>query len=488
MKRIGIVGGGIGALTAALILTKQGKSVEIFEKSHKLGGRLSFVERDGYRIDEGPTIVLLPNMIREILEEAGISSSQYELIPCDPLYTLFYRDGTTYTKYRDIEKQLQELERVFPEDKDGFLRFLNDMRMRFIIGKPAFLERSFVQKRSFFTYENMKTLVKLKAYQNTKKMMESYFQNEKLQEAYSLQTLYIGGNPAATPAIYSLVSFSEHEYGIWYVKGGYASLVQTLKEELKKRDVNIHYGVEVTGIRVEQNTATGIEVNASYYPFDAVLVNGDYPTMLPLLGKEAQMKNYTPSSGCVLLYFGLNKKYDSQIHQFFLSDDMDLHMKQVFQTKEVPEDPSFYTFYPSAIDDSLAPAGKSVLYTLVPVPSGDIDWSKEEVFVEDIITRMEENGFPSLRKHIEWMHVKTPNDAEREGLFAGGSFGIAPILFQSGAFRPQVKPLDIANLYAVGASIHPGGGIPIVMQGAKLAADAILNKGVEQIDFIRKGV
>lgn len=152
-------------------------------------------------------------------------------------------------------------------------------------------------------------------------------------------------------------------------------------------------------------------------------------------------------------------------------------MREVFQTKTIPQDPSFYTFNPSTIDPSLAPEGSSVLYMLIPVPSGDhINWEQETDFVDKMVERLEKRGFPQLREAVVWQKVRTPNDSMREGLFEGGSFGLAPNLFQSGVFRPQVKVADVDNLYAVGASIHPGGGVPIVMQSAKLMASVLLKE------------
>ena len=158
-------------------------------------------------------------------------------------------------------------------------------------------------------------------------------------------------------------------------------------------------------------------------------------------------------------------------------------MKDVFERKMIPEDPAFYTFHPSIIDDSLAPAGKGVLYALIPVPSDtNIDWKNETEWIEQIINCMENLHLPGLREAIELMEVRTPMEDELSGLYKGGSFGIAPTLSQSGVFRPQVKPYPFENLYAVGASIHPGGGIPLVMQGAKLLVDQFL------ADQARKGV
>ena len=169
------------------------------------------------------------------------------------------------------------------------------------------------------------------------------------------------------------------------------------------------------------------------------------------------------------------------VHQFFIGNDYTKHMKDVFTDKKKPENPAFYTFHPSLIDDSLAPEGKGVLYTLIPVPAGsDVDWANEKEWIDGVIDRMEELSFPGLREATEWMEVRTPTDAETFGLFQGGSFGIGPTLFQSGVFRPQVKPFDVKGLYAVGASVHPGGGIPIVMQGAKLLAEQIKSDSLSE--------
>ncbi|WP_173916651.1 NAD(P)/FAD-dependent oxidoreductase [Halobacillus sp. Marseille-Q1614] len=473
-SEVTVVGGGIGGLVTALILSRRGESVRILEKNGHLGGRLTYEKQGDYKIDQGPTIVLLPEMLLSILEEGGISRSQIPIVPCDPLYHIHFKDGYSFTKYADIEKQIDEISRKFPGNEAGYYRFLEDMKLRFMQGKEQFLEKSFVNKKTFFTTKNLQTLMRLRAYQNVKKMMKNYFQDERLIEAYTLQTLYIGGHPEQSPAMYSLVSYSEHKHGIWYLMGGYAKLVEIIVEELKKRGVQIETNCEVESIHTEKRKVTSLKAGGSTFPVDRVVLNGDFPLMDRLFPVHKQIRRrYTPSSGCLLIYMGLNKIYEREtIHQFFMSDDFDRHMQQVFLEKTLPDDPSFYTFHPSIIDSSLAPEGKGVLYTLVPVPASEhVDWSKKDELVELVIDQMEKRGFPDLRKHIEWMRIRTPEDAQRDGLFQGGSFGIAPTLFQSGVFRPQLQPYPLDNVFAAGASIHPGGGIPIVMQGAKLLAD-----------------
>lgn len=480
--KIAMIGSGVGGMMGSLYLSNMGFDVTIFEKEEKLGGRLTFVERDGFKVDQGPTIVLLPEMFQDLLQQAGVPEEDIELLLCDPLYSIRFPDGVVYTKYPDINRQLEEIENVFPAEKEGFLRFISEGRERFKIGKSSFLEHSFVNKASFFTADNIKKLMKLKPQQSVNKLMSNYFRDERLQLAYSLQSLYIGGDPFRAPAMYALVPFSEHEHGVYYLKGGYGSLIPVLEKALRSRNnVTIKTNSPVKKIVTENQKAKGIEITAGFEAFDAVVYNGDFPGIEKVL-PEQKKKKYTASSGCVLLYFGLNKVYEEgNVHQFFIGDNYVDHMDDVFVKKQKTENPAIYTFHPSKIDDSLAPEGKGVLYVLVPVPSGtDIDWANDQAWIDRIIDRMESLAFPDFRNAVEWMEVRTPSDAEAFGLFKGGSFGIGPTLFQSGVFRPQVKPFKTEGLYAVGASVHPGGGIPIVMQGAKLLAQEI------QSDFAKE--
>lgn len=162
----------------------------------------------------------------------------------------------------------------------------------------------------------------------------------------------------------------------------------------------------------------------------------------------------------------------------FLPDSLNKSLRDLFDRKSIPGKPSYYVFNPVMLDDTAAPEGESVLYFLIPVPAGEeIDWNTAaEPLASQVLEDAEERGFPGLGAHTVWRKIRTPADAAKEGLFGGGSFGIAPVLTQSGVFRPQSKPYNIEGLYAAGASVHPGGGVPIVMQGAKLAVHELMKE------------
>ncbi|MFS0838150.1 phytoene desaturase family protein [Paenibacillus sp. 1P03SA] len=472
-----IVGGGIGGMTAALYAAGRGHEVSLYEREPVLGGRLAYEGNGTYKIDQGPTIVLLPDMIRGILEEAGVPAGRVPLIPCDPLYRIHFADGTVFTKWREEARQIDEIERLFPGEADGYRAYMKEMKVRFERGRAAFLEKSFLRKRDFFTIKNTTELLRMRAYLSVSRDAARFFRDPRLRQAYSFQTLYIGGNPADTSALYSLVPYSEHAHGIWYVQGGYAGLAKTLHEELLARNVRVHTGRTVERVLHAEGVCRGISTGGEEIGAERVVLNGDFPGASGLFdGKHsAGRRKFTPSSGCLLIYLGVDTIYaDKDVHQFYFSDHFDGMMKDVFHGRVVPEKRCIYVFNPSLIDGSLAPEGHSVLYMLVPVPSGEhLDWSGAEALADSVIDEVEKRGFAGLRKSVRWRKVRTPHDSLAGGLYAGGSFGIAPTLLQSGVFRPQVKPYPIRGLYAVGASVHPGGGIPIVMQGAKLLDEAM---------------
>ncbi|TCI43255.1 MULTISPECIES: NAD(P)/FAD-dependent oxidoreductase [unclassified Exiguobacterium] len=467
---ISFVGAGIGSLYAALLWTHKHPStqVTIYEKEDRVGGRLNYVEfENGARIDEGPTIVLLPSKLKSQLQEAGFPEQELELLEVDPLYRLRYEDGTTFHKYHDIDRQAEEIERFFGEG-DSFRRYMGQKREEYKIGFDTFLNRGYKGKTDLFEPRLLMLLMRLKAYESAHENMKRFFKDERLRVAYSLQTLYIGGNPYETPSLYGLIPYREQEEGIWYVRGGYFSLATKLEQELKKRGVTFKLNSPVDRVRVQDGRANAVVVDGVPHPYDAVIVNGDFPLMERLID-GIKPKAYEPSSGTLLLYFTVDGEIELPVHQFDLPNDFAGSMRTIFEDGKLSKYPAMYTFNPSLIDSTLAPVGTSVLYVLVPVPRKlERQDFEQSGAIEHLVSRIE-GMVPKFRDRVIEMKVRTPMDAERFGLFEGGSFGIAPKLSQSAAFKPQARPYaQIERLYAVGASVHPCGGVPIVMIGSQL--------------------
>jgi phytoene desaturase len=483
-KNVGIVGGGIGGMVAALLLRKKGCEVTIYEKETQLGGRLAFHRHEEWRIDQGPTVVLLPELIFSILKEAGIDSERLKakMTLCDPLVRVHYKDGTIFNKYKNLDKQVAEIERIFPGETANFMAYMKDLQRIYEQAKPVFLERAFKNKWSLLSWRNLITLWRAKIHMSVQQLAAKYFRDDRLRHAFSLQTLYIGGAPEKTPGLYSLIPYAEQAFGIWYLKGGYATLAEMLVDELRDAGVTVCYQNEITELLFVDKRCTGVVANGQKHYHDFIVYNGDYPNLHTLIGVAERRKSkqhYQPSSGCLLVYMMANRQWDTlSTHQFFLPTDFDEQLRTIFRDHQIPTDPAYYVFQPQTVDEQAAPPGKTLLYVLIPVPSQiEGEWSTvAESLVEKVLHNLQERALPGLLDSLEWRDIRTPADAQAFGLFGGGSFGLAPTLSQSGMFRPQIMDRDIEGLYAVGASIHPGGGIPIVMQGAMLLTQHLLKE------------
>ena len=481
---VAIVGGGIGGIVAALLLRNKGCRVTIYEKESRLGGRLAFHRHDEWRIDQGPTVVLLPQMILSILEEAGVDCTKLkkQLTLCEPLARIHFADGTVFHKYHDVAQQMAEIERLSPGESVNFQAYMTDLKKMYDDAKPVFLDRAFLRKRNVLSWLTLSTLWRAKAHLSVEQLARKYFRDERLRHAFSLQTLYIGGAPKGTPGLYSLIPYAEQAYGIWYLQGGYATLAEMLTEALEACGVNVRCGYPVERLLVTGSRCEGVVVGGQAYNHDVVVYNGDYPNLQKVAGvaeHDRDQRQWQPSSGCVLLYLMADCRWEQlTTHQFFLPSQFDEQLDTIFKQSKVPSHPAYYVFQPQTIDETVAPSGKTLLYVLIPVPTKiDGQWSEvAEQLSEQVLLDLQTRALPGLMEHIEWLDIRTPADAQSFGLYGGGSFGLAPTWSQSAIFRPQIKHREIEGLYAVGASVHPGGGIPIVMQGAKLMAEHLLKE------------
>jgi phytoene desaturase len=185
-------------------------------------------------------------------------------------------------------------------------------------------------------------------------------------------------------------------------------------------------------------------------------------------------------SGCsgYLLYLGVRRLPEGwKHHTVVLPQDYAGVMRDLFEKRCLPREPALYTCVPTCTDPSLAPEGHHVLYVLAPVPHLDaqITWELEAAAFRDrCLQAVERAGWDGLSEDIVFERQWTPHDfASRYNLFRGSAFGLAHTFFQSAYFRPHNRSEDVRGLYLVGASTHPGGGVPIVLTSARLVADAV---------------
>ncbi|HXK52813.1 phytoene desaturase [Candidatus Nomurabacteria bacterium] len=488
-KTAAVIGSGFGGLSIALRLLSEGYKVTIFEKNSSVGGHASQYKEKGYTFDMGPSIITLPFLIDELFQLFGEDRKSYlDLQALDPYYRIYFHDKT-YIDYSGDENQMvEQLTRFNTKDGKAYYSF---MRYSKNLYKSVILDglgsKPFLSMFDFIGYfpKALITGAILPSYW----VVARFFKDFRARFLFSFHALFIGGNPFITPSVFLMLPYLEKDGGVWFTKGGMYSVVEALSELFKKNGGVIKTNTEVTEIVVEDDAAKGVRVGPEFYSFDIVVSNSHFAnTYLDLLKgrsrgkwKSSKIKKMHYSMSCVVLYLGIKKQYPQLLHHtLIISKRYKGLIQDIFKSKVLPDDFSMYLHAPSRTDKSMAPEGCESLYLLVPVPNlaANIDWDVEaEPFSNKIIDFLENSfGLENLRNNIEVQKVFTPlNFRTERNNYLGACWSLQPRYDQIASLRPHNKAENIKNLYFVGASVHPGGGVPGVILSAKATHKIILN-------------
>ncbi|TDM12891.1 phytoene desaturase [Macrococcus lamae] len=493
MTKVIVIGAGVAGLACAIRLQNAGYDVEIFEKEALPGGKMHRITREGYSFDLGPTIVMMPDLYKEIFEIAGRNPDDYiPMQQLSPMYSGYFKQGT---EKLDVSNDLVQLTALFEavdeKDAEGFLRYISDLYGRFNIAKNHFLQRPFRNKRDFYNLNMLNQGLKLKTLGNAENTMNKYIKDKRMRDMISFQTLYIGVSPAKSPSLYTIIPMIEFLYGIWFIKGGMYTMAKGMAELFEELGGVIHYNVPVDEIIIHNKQAVGIKTPLGMFSADYVMCNADFPYATKHLVKNQEAKGkYTDkkidemdySCSCFVMYLGMNKKYEeiNNVHNFVFSDNLDKNIKQIFDGTTI-EDPSLYMYIASKLDPTLAPEGKDGLYILMPISelkTAQYEWNveTESYYREKMLSKLEQlPGMENIREEIVTETRVTPVDFNnRFNAYNGATFGLQPTLFQSNHLRPQSKAVACENLYFTGSSTHPGAGVPIVLLSSKIAAEELM--------------
>ena len=481
----------MGSLAAAIRLGAMGFEVEVFEKNDRLGGRMGRLEEGGFTFDTGPSLLLMTDTYRELFSSAGRDLDDYaRLIPLDGQYRVTFGDGDSLTIRRTLPELIKELERIEPGVTPRFYRFLEDACQKYRTGRSEFVERDFEGARDFFGLRNLRLLLRTRALGNYYRSVSRFFRTEKLRQAFSLQTMYLGLSPFEAPAVYSLLPYTElAEDGLWFPEGGMYALIEAMERLARELGVTFHLRSPVDEIAVAKGRARGVRVNGDEIESDAVLVGADLPYAYRELlkgsaDKDFQLRRrekleYTASA--FMLYLGIDRKLDHMLHHnFYLSGRYRENFEAIFRDHRLPEDPSFYAVAPSRTEPRMAPEGMESLFVLVPVPhlGGKVDWARDGAAFKDRVYELLEKRCGISRDWVVLERVRTPLDWRDDyNLEEGAAFGIGHGILQVGYFRPPMVSKSVEGLYFVGASTRPGTGVPLVTIGARLVADRIGREG-----------
>ena len=483
-RHVLVIGAGLGGLAAAVRLGRRGYRVTVVERHDHPGGRCGLWESEGFRFDIGPTLLLMVEYLRAVFEEAGRAMDDYlDLVQLDPNYRIHYSDGTTLDVTSRINAMLDGVERIEPGAGPKFLAFLSETGRLYRLGLEGFVDRNVHRRRDFFSLRNTALLVRARAMERLQRMVSRYFRSEKLRHAFSFQSLYLGLSPFDSPAIYSLLPYTEIAGGLYFPRGGMHAIPRALARLAEELGVVFRYRAEVTRLEhTGRRVTAAVLADGARLPADLVLANADLPYVYErLLGERyPRIDHMDFSCSAYLMYLGVGRTYPRLTHHaLIVPRNLRAACEDIFDHHRIPADPPYYLCNPSKTDPTLAPSGCENLYVLVPVPSQsqgrEIDWSVEGPRLEAAtLERLERLGLRDLRRHIITRRIFTPDDfAGSFSATRGEAFGLAHGINQVGWFRPHNRHPAYGNLYFVGQSTHPGCGVPMVLISSRLVAQRI---------------
>ncbi|HQP10979.1 MAG TPA: phytoene desaturase family protein [Candidatus Omnitrophota bacterium] len=477
-EKIAVVGAGVGGLATAARLASRGFAVDVFEKLPRCGGRANVIVEQGFTIDTGPSFILMPDFFEEVFRDCGADIKDYlTLQPLETSYRIIYGDDADLVMYSDPQRKKEALARLEPGADQAYARYLQELAGMYGQVRPL-LYQCFTLKDAF-NPKYWSLLFRLKAFQTYWQIAAKYFQSDKIRYALTFQAMFIGVSPFSAPAFYSIITYAEHAQKVFHPMGGMYQVPKALEKLGARLNVNYHYNTEVTKVE-DRGAQVRLIAGGREYVYDRVVINADYPyAKETLLGQAPATYNY--SCSVYLMYLALNTKVKGlEHHCLFLSPDVRANLDDIFRGHRVPDEPSFYTYVPTVTDPSLAPAGKDIVYILVPVPNftrgAYAIKEQEEKIREYVFARIKKQTGEDLRRLVLFERKFLPEDLGRYNLKFASAFGLAHSLFQSAFFRPPNFDGRSKNIYYVGASTQPGGGLPPVLAGSKIVADQISRK------------
>jgi len=487
MKKIIVIGSGLGGLAIANRLQAKGFQVNLFEKNDMVGGHAYQLKQQGYTFDMGPSLITAPFIIDRIFQAAQRKLTDYlELQYLDPFYRISFHDGSFINYTADSELMKSQLAQFDPRDAANYDAFINYTKQ---IYDAVIVDGLGSQPFGLSTLiPFLPRALKLKALFSTYSVVRRYFRDERSRFIFSFHPLFIGASPFRAPAVYLMIPYLEKTEGVWFSRGGLYSLVQAMEKLFLEIGGEIHTRSEITEIVVRQGKAIGVVAHGQFHEADAVVSNAHFAhTYKDLIQPEHRRKwtdrrimkmDYSMSS--LLIYMGVRKKFPQVLqHNIILSHRYRELIKDIFDRKVLADDFSIYLHVPSRTDASMAPAGCESMYALVPVPNlaGAIDWNTmAQPFANKVLRFLENDyGLTGLQQEMDVLQLFTPIDFARErNNFLGSAWGLEPHLMQSASFRPHNRSEDIQHLYLVGASTHPGAGVPGVLLTAEATEKVLL--------------
>lgn len=475
-----VVGAGLAGLAAALHLAGAGRRVTVLERASHPGGRAGLRELGGYRVDTGPTVLTMPELVDEALAAVGDSlADRLDLLPLHPAYRARFADGSSLDVHTDAEAMEQAVRRFAgPAEADGYRRLRRWLTEVYRAEMRRFIDANFDSPLDLVSPE-LARLAALGGFGRLGPAIGRFLRDERLRRVFSFQALYAGLDPRRALALYAVISYMDTVNGVWFPRGGMHALPTALAEAAADAGVEFRYGTEVTALERRGDRITAVRTRDERVPADAVVLTPDLPVVHRLLGRRPRRRlRWSPSA--VVLHAGTSRAWDDAHHTISFGAAWHRTFTEIIRDGRLMTDPSLLVTRPTATDPGLAPEGRELHYVLAPCPNlrtGPVDWARVgPAYRDELLRELERRGFVGFAESVEVHELVTPADWAAQGHAAGTPFSAAHTFSQTGPFRPRNLVGGLANAVLAGSGTTPGVGVPPVLLSGKLAAQRVTGR------------
>lgn len=485
MLKVNIVGAGLAGIASAIRFASKGFTVEVFESNAYAGGKLSEFEQGSYRFDAGPSLFTMPQYVDELFTLAGKNPKDYFVYhQLEEICNYFWDDGTRLTAFADVVKFARQVEEKTNSTANELQNFLNKSKTIYEITHQVFLEKSLQLLNTYTNTNTAKSFLRfgqIDAFRTMAKANSTFFSDEKMVQYANRFATYNGSNPYQAPATLNVIPHLEQNLGAYFPKGGMYSITKALVKLAEDLGVKVHYNQSVDEIVVENKKIKGIMVAGNFIASDLVISNMDvYFTYKKLLKDQKQPQKILKqerSSSALIFYWGIKKEFkELGLHNIFFSKNYKAEFDAMFKSQIIHHDPTVYINISSKMQNDDAPKGCENWFTMINVPNNTgQNW--DALIAEarkNIINKLNKNLAIDLENLIENESILDPRTIEsRTSSFRGSLYGTSSNNQFAAFLRHANFTKNIKDLYFVGGSVHPGGGIPLALLSAKIVADMV---------------
>jgi phytoene desaturase len=404
----------------------------------------------------------------------------------DPQYRLVFGAGGELLATPDVDRMEKAIAAISPEDARRFHHFMTRNRNKLDKFLP-FLQSPFESWTDLAKPGMMKLLPLLAPWKSLDDDLQVHFKDERIRLGFSFQSKYLGMSPFRCPSLFSILSFLEYEHGVFHPTGGCGAVTQAMARIAAELGVEIQLDEPVEKVLIEHGKAVGVKTARHTLQADAVVVNADFAGAMRRMVPNHQRKRWTDermakkkfSCSTFMMYLGIEGRYDEVSHHtIYLAKDYKDNLRDIEERHRLSANPSFYVQNACVTDPTLAPEGHSTLYVLLPVTheSPQVDWARETGRYRELaLEQMEKIGLKGVRERIRTEKILTPEGWAGEfDLYKGATFSMAHSLDQMLHLRPHNRFEDVRQMYLVGGGTHPGSGLPVIFESARITSRLLL--------------